>query len=67
MGDMTGDSLENRRRILRWVFGLLAVAATLGPTWWWALNGMSADVGIAWIVTAMLLGLGCFCTVVPDL
>jgi len=63
----TSSRSEQTRRTLRWIFGLLTVALTLGPLWWWALYGMSAEVGTAWMATAMFSGFGCFTTVVPDL
>lgn len=31
-----------------------ATATTIAATWWWALFGMDADVGIAWITTVTL-------------
>lgn len=30
--------------------------ATVGPLWWWALAGMSSEVGSAWMLTDLILG-----------
>ena len=38
----------------------VAIVATLGALWWWALRGMSQDVGTAWVFTIPLLAIaGC--------
>lgn len=33
--------------------GAVVLATSVGPMWWWALNGMSEDVALAWWFTAM--------------
>lgn len=33
---------------------ILAIACTLGSVWWWALFGMSAEVGQAWALTCSI-------------
>lgn len=29
----------------------LQVGLILAPLWWWAINGMSPEVGVAWVLT----------------
>lgn len=39
------------------LFGL-AAGILLGATWWWALLGMSSEIGQAWLATGFLAILG---------
>lgn len=41
--------------VLAVVLCLLAVGMMVGPFWWWALRGMSDEVGLAWFVTDAVL------------
>lgn len=46
-------------RVVSAALMVLGVLSGLGALWWWALYGMSANVGLAWIFTALLVaGIG---------
>lgn len=42
------------RRCMLVLFAALCVG-TFGAVWWWALRGMSMNVGTAWVMTDFLL------------
>ena len=48
--------MAGRNRILIVLTVLLAVGF-VGPIWWWALFGMSKDVGSAWLATESVLAI----------
>ena len=42
--------------------GATCVALAVGGVWWWALLGMTPEVGSATIITAFIAGAGCVFT-----
>lgn len=46
------------RSLLRIALTLSVVilVCILAACWWWALSGMSSDVGVAWFITIFVLG-----------
>ena len=49
----------NKMTALAVILGVVAALLTIAAFWWWALFGMSQDVGLAWTVTVFILGIGC--------
>ena len=41
---------------LGWALAVLAAVLTIGGVWWWALAGMTPDVGTALMVTVYVVG-----------
>lgn len=50
--------------IVIWAIIILMV---LAPVWWWATRGMSAHIGIAWVLTDLVFGLVALIVTAEDL
>ena len=48
MNDKTREAVEN---ILATVLIMFLIAIPPGAAWWWAINGMASEVGMAWLIT----------------
>lgn len=46
------------------VSSVVLAVGTLGAIWWWAILGMSDDIGIAWFITD-LCAFGVLCVCAP--